>query len=191
MAGKGKRKRESEKSDPVDTPSVSPFVPGGGGPAPGGESQGQNGVDLSESREEEIELLTFQLANEIYAVDIHAVEEITKSTQITPVPRTFPCLKGIITLRGNVIPVFDMHVRLGLPPFVEGVKNRFIICKTENGRAAMWVDRVDGVVRLSTRSLEAPPSGIAADKAERIKQTARHSDRLLILLDVDRSLRID
>jgi len=140
---------------------------------------------------EELELLTFHLGNEEYAVDIMVIQEITKVTEITRIPRIPSYIKGIITLRGIVIPVFDMHTRLGLAPFVKGPRSRFIICATENGMVAMLVDRVNDVVRLMRQDLEATPPGVAAIDAGFIKNIAKQKDRLLILLEIDKVLRID
>ncbi len=140
---------------------------------------------------EEVELLTFNLEKEEYAVDIGVIREITKVTEMTRIPRIQSYLKGIITLRGNVIPVFDMRDRLGLAPFMKDVKNRFIICTTENGMVAMLVDRVNDVVRLVRHHLEAPPAGVVAIDAGFIKNIARYENRLLILLDIEKTLRID
>lgn len=145
----------------------------------------------SEALPEELELLTFNLEEEEYAVDIGVIREITKLTEITLIPRIQSYIKGIITLRGNVIPVFDMRARLGLAPFVNEPKSRFIICTTENGMVAMLVDRVNDVVRLMRRHLDPTPAGVAAVDAGFIKNIARHEDRLLILLDIEKTLQID
>lgn len=139
---------------------------------------------------EELELLTFNLAEEEYAVDIGVIQEITKLTEITIIPRIQSYIKGIITLRGNVIPVFDMRARLGLPPFVKEPKNRLIICTAEEGMVAMLVDRVNDVVRLVRQNLEDPPASVAAMDAGFIKNIARHDNRLLILLDIQKTLRM-
>ncbi|TAK03134.1 MAG: purine-binding chemotaxis protein CheW [Candidatus Manganitrophaceae bacterium] len=140
---------------------------------------------------EELELLTFNLSEEEYAVDIMVIQEITKLTDITHIPRIPSYIKGIITLRGHVIPVFDMHARLGLAPFVQGPRSRFIICTTENGMVAMLVDRVNDVVRLVRQELDAPPAGVAAIDAGFIRNIARQKDRLLILLEINKTLQID
>ncbi|MBI3805757.1 MAG: purine-binding chemotaxis protein CheW [Nitrospirae bacterium] len=140
---------------------------------------------------EEVELLTFNLAEEEYAVDIKLVQEISKMAEMTMLPRTPAYIKGIITLRGNVIPVFDIRSKLGLPAFVKGPKSRFIICTTEKGRAAMLVDQVNDVARLLRYRLEPPPAGVAASSSGFIRNIARHGDRLLILLETEKVLELD
>lgn len=147
--------------------------------------------ETSDVAPEALELLTFNLEDEEYAVDIGRIQEITKLTEITLIPRIQSYIRGIITLRGNVIPVFDMRARMGLAPFVNEPKSRFIICATENGTVAMWVDRVNDVVRLMRRHLEPTPTGVAAVDAGFIKNIARHENRLLILLDIEKTLQIN
>jgi len=141
--------------------------------------------------EDELELLTFSLAKEEYAIDILVIQEITKLTEITPIPRTPSYIHGIVTLRGNVIPVFDMHRRLQLDPFIESGKSRFVICQLKEGAVAITVDEVIDVVHLKKSRLEPPPSGIAANGGGFIKSIGRAKERLLILLDIEKALQIE
>ena len=158
---------------------------------PGGSDPSLTAEKSEPTVPEELELLTFNLAGEEYAVDIMVIQEITKLTAVTHIPRIPSYIKGIITLRGNVIPVFDMHARMGLDPFSKDPKSRFIICTTENGMVAMLVDRVNDVVRLMRHHLEVPPASVAANNAGFIKNIAKYDGRLLILLEVNKTLRID
>lgn len=170
--------------------SASDLSSGNGGPL------SEEGL-LSEEEEiaaddgEEMEVLTFNLDQEEYAVDIMMIQEITKLTDITPIPRTPGFIKGVVNLRGNIVPVFDLHKRLGLGPFLESHKNRFIICQTPSGAAAVMVDEVTDVIQLKKNRLEPPPSGGAAQSAGFIKNIGKFKERLLILLDVEKVLRMD
>lgn len=148
-------------------------------------------MEASPAEAEELELLTFFLAKEEYGIDIKMIQEITKITDITPVPRTPSYIHGIVTLRGNVIPVFNIHDRLKLDPFVEGSKSRFVICQLKEGAAAITVDAVTDVVHLKRNRLEPPPSGITANGGGYIKNIGRFKERLLILLDLQKALQID
>lgn len=181
---------EAAVVSPPIPPAAPAFAPEGG--LPGVDERESHAIEeAAEAPLEELELLTFNLADEEYAVDIGVIQEITKVMEMTHIPRIQPYIKGIITLRGNVIPIFDMRARLGLAPFVKGPENRFIICTTEQGRAAMLVDRVNDVVRQIRHTLESPPAGIVAMDAGFIKSIARYENRLLILLDMEKTLRID
>lgn len=194
-------KQQPEKQAAEGPPGVPEAATASSSPMPVSPSEGalspvdKNDLPLleeeTEAVPEELELLTFNLGEEEYAVEIGVIQEITKSTEITHIPRIQSDIKGIVTLRGNVIPVFDMHARLGLAPFVKGPQNRFIICAAEKGMAAMLVDRVNDVARLMRHTLEATPAGVAATDAGFIKKIARYDNRLLILLDIEKALRID
>ena len=140
---------------------------------------------------DELELLTFFLAKEEYAIDIMMIQEITKLTEMTPIPRTSSYIHGIVTLRGNVIPVFNLHERLKLDPFVARAKSRFVICQLKEGAAAITVDEVIDVIHLKKNRLEPPPSGVAAHGRGFIKNIGRSKERLLILLDVEKALHIE
>jgi purine-binding chemotaxis protein CheW len=156
-----------------------------------GESAGPEEKEESLSEEDELELLTFSLAKEEYAIDIMVIQEITKLTEITAIPRTPPYIHGIVTLRGNVIPVFNMHRRLKLDPFTERGKSRFVICQLKEGAVAIMVDEVIDVVHLKKSQLEPPPSGITANGGGFIKSIGRAKERLLILLDIEKALQVE
>lgn len=166
------------------------------GPTPPPPSSGEGPVQPEEREEsfpeeDELEMLTFYLAREEYAIDIMMIQEITKLTEITPIPRTPGYIHGIVTLRGNVIPVFNLHHRLKLDPFAENGKSRFVICQLKEGAVAITVDEVIDVVHLKKSRLEPPPPGIAANGGGFIKSIGRAKERLLILLDVEKVLQIE
>ena len=160
-------------------------------PSNGEESVRSEEIEGADSEEEELELLTFYLAKEEYAIDIMMIQEITKLTEITPIPRTPAYIHGIVTLRGNVIPVFNMHRRLKLDPFIEKGKSRFVICQLKEGAVAIMVDEVIDVVHLKKKQLELPPSGVAANEGGFIKSIGKAKERLLILLDVEKALQME
>ncbi len=141
--------------------------------------------------EEGVKVLTFWLANEEYAIDISVIEEITKPIPVTYVPRVPPYINGIVNLRGRVIPILNVHVRLGLAPIVPGNKNRFIVCRTELAEVGILADRVNDVVHLEKYQLEPPPAKIAASGSGFIKNIGRTGGRILIVLNGDKLLRID
>lgn len=176
-------------------PASPPDVPvEGNAPEPSGRQttiQSPVEAEISPADVDELELLTFFLANEEYAIDIMMIQEITKLTEMTPIPRTPSYIHGIVTLRGNVIPVFNLHDRLKLDPFLARRKSRFVICQLKEGAVAVTVDEVVDVVHLKKNRLEPPPSGVAANGGGFIKSIGRCKERLLILLDVEKALQMD
>ncbi|MBI3358655.1 MAG: purine-binding chemotaxis protein CheW [Nitrospirae bacterium] len=151
------------------------------------EGAGQGGLVKGDDA---VKALTFWLANEEYAIDISVIEEITRPIVVTTVPRVSPYIKGIVNLRGRVIPVLNMHVRMGLAAFVPGNKNRFIICRTEQSEVGIIADRVTDVVCFEKYQLEPPPAKITASGSGFIKNIGRVRERILIVLDTDKILRI-
>ncbi|MCX7559771.1 chemotaxis protein CheW [Sulfitobacter sp. F26204] len=104
-----------------------------------------------------IELLTFQLADQEYAFDIMSVREIRGWTHATPLPHAPPYTKGVINLRGTVLPVIDLCCRLGLPARVQNDRNVIIVVKTKDVKTGLLVDAVSDIVTVGVENLQAPP----------------------------------
>jgi purine-binding chemotaxis protein CheW len=134
-----------------------------------------------------LQLVTFRLAEEEYALDILTVREINRMMEITRVPRSPDFIEGVVNLRGNVIPIIDLRKRFGLPPREPDKSTRIIV--TEIGRRVVGfiVDTVTEVLRIRSDTVE-PPSEITGIDAEYIKGVGKVEDRLLILLDVEKVL---
>lgn len=136
------------------------------------------------------ELLGFMLADEEYALDILEIKEIIRLQTITPVPRTPDYLKGIITLRGVIVPVFDLRSRLGLKEAEHGPRTRIVVVYRGDEFAGMIVDSITQVMRVSEDRIEPPPPTIGTVEAEFIKGVTRHQERLIILLNLSRVLNV-
>jgi purine-binding chemotaxis protein CheW len=145
--------------------------------------------------EEPQEFLAFHLEAETYAIAIEDVREIVKVPLLTEVPRGQKGLLGVMNLRGEVLPVYDVKHRLGLidrSPVVTGPTDlprsaRVVLVRDDQGDAGVVVDRVDEVVKLLASRFEAPPAG-TTDR-DSIVGLARKGDVLYILLDVAQVLR--
>ena len=135
-------------------------------------------------------VLTFFLGHEEYAIDILFIEEITRPLSVTYVPRVPPYIMGVISLRGRVIPVLNLHVRLGLTAFALGKKTRFIICQMDDVEVGLVADKVNDVVSLDHYQLEPPPAKIAASGSGFIKNIGHIGERVLIVLDIEKVLQI-
>jgi purine-binding chemotaxis protein CheW len=145
--------------------------------------------------EEPQEFLAFRLESETYAIAIEDVREIVKVPLLTEVPRGQAGLLGVMNLRGEVLPVYDVKHRLGLvekSPVVTGPGDlprtaRVVLVRDEQGDAGVVVDGVDEVVKLLVSRFEAPPPG-TTDR-DSIIGIARKGEALYILLDVAQVLR--
>ena len=104
-----------------------------------------------------IELLTFRLAEQEYALDIMSVREIRGWTHATPLPHAPQYMKGVINLRGTVLPVMDLASRLGLPEREQSDRNVIIVVKFEDAMTGLLVDAVSDIVAVTSEDLQPPP----------------------------------
>jgi purine-binding chemotaxis protein CheW len=143
---------------------------------------------MAETREkgEQIELLGFMLSDEQYALDILEVKEIVRLHAITPVPRSPDWLKGIVTLRGVIVPIFDLRSKLGLAQIDHGPETRIVVVYRGEELAGLIVDSITQVMRLPVEAIEPPPQTIALVEAEYLRGVARFRDQLVILLNLPR-----
>jgi len=131
------------------------------------------------------QLVCFQVGGETYGVDIAAVHEIIRMQEITSVPRTPDFVEGVINLRGRVIPVIDLHKRLGLPAVNETQNSRIIVVEVEGVTVGMIVDSVSEVLRLAADRIDDPPAVIAGVDSAFIRGVGRLDDSLIILMDLN------
>ncbi|WP_305041844.1 chemotaxis protein CheW [Geoalkalibacter sp.] len=135
------------------------------------------------------EWLTFSLGNEVYALDINGVAEIIKPREVTEIPRVPPYVLGIISLRGLIVPVFDLKRRLRLGAAEQTATSRIIICQDKDLSAGLLVDSITQVVRIAERNIEPPPSMLPDLDADLVEGVGRHQGSFLILLNLDGILR--
>ncbi len=150
-------------------------------------------LPISEVRSEQLQqYLSFVLAGELYAVDILRVVEIRGWTPVTAVPNTQPYIKGILNLRGIVLPVFDLRDRFQLAPLPYDPTTVVIIVKVESrhGQKMMGivVDSVRSVVDIHKRELKERPDCGAAINSEFILNIASVGSEMVMVLDIDAML---
>ena len=135
------------------------------------------------------EVLSFALAGEEYGIDIMRLREIIRPRPVTEVPRAPASVLGIIGLRGEIIPVVDLRLRLrkgAAPPGPPPKDARVLIVSRDGGTYGLLVDLVHQVVRLREAEIEPPPAMLSAEGGELIAGIGRpRPDRLIILLDLD------
>ncbi len=142
----------------------------------------------SVSSGDEIQVVAFQLGKEEYAVDILHVQEINRLLDITRVPRAERNIEGVINLRGNIVPVINLHKKFNLQASGNDENKRIIVFQFEDLKAGIIVDEVSEVLRLNTQSIEATDRVYNSINADHIKGIAKVQDRLLILLDLQKIL---
>jgi purine-binding chemotaxis protein CheW len=133
----------------------------------------------------DIQLVVFKLGREEYGVSILQVQEIKRITEITRVPHSPDYIKGVMNLRGSVLPVIDLKKRLGLPPEEYTEDTRIIIIKVEEISVGMIVDAVSEVTTIDQNGIEPPQSVVGGIAADYLSGVGKLENRLLILLNTD------
>lgn len=148
------------------------------------------------SREEatgdSLHLVSFLLNREEYALDISQVQEIIKLSGWTRVPNAPRHVKGVINLRGRIIPVVDAKLKMGLHETpLDGRDARIIIVEAGGRVVGMAVDSVNQVLRLPSDVVEPPPDTVTGADDGYIKGVGKLSGRIIILLNVEKVLGKD
>ncbi len=132
-----------------------------------------------------VQMVSFMLEDIEYGIDILQVHEIIRIPEITRLPNTPPYIKGVINLRGSVVPVVNMRERFGLPPGVQGEQTRIIVIESGEKLIGLWVDSVYQVVRLPLANIDPPSELIEGISEEFIKGVGRLRNRLIIILNFE------
>jgi purine-binding chemotaxis protein CheW len=144
---------------------------------------------------ETTQYLTFNLGDEVFALEINKVREVLDYTTITKVPRMPDFLSGVINLRGNVVPVIDLRLKLGMSAIQKTVNTCIVIMEIEIDGEQMQigalVDQVQEVLSLEPSQVEPPPSIGTKLNTEFIRGMGKQDGEFLILLDIDRVLSSD
>lgn len=133
----------------------------------------------------EVQLVVFYLGREEYGVSILKVQEIKRMTDITRVPHTPDYIKGVMNLRGSVLPVIDLKKRLGLPPGEYTDDTRIIIVKIDDISVGLIVDAVSEVLAIPQENIEPPQTIIGGVTEVYISGVGKLENRLLILLKLE------
>jgi purine-binding chemotaxis protein CheW len=138
----------------------------------------------SYSQDDEIQVVAFNLGKEEYAVDILNVQEIERVLNITRVPRSTNYIEGVVNLRGNIIPIINLHKKFNLQAEGNEEEKRIIVFQFDDLKAGIIVDEVSEVLRLGKEDIEETGKVYGSINAEHIKGVAKVNSRLLILLDI-------
>jgi purine-binding chemotaxis protein CheW len=146
-------------------------------------------TDQADDADQDNKFLQFELDSEFYGISITKVREINALMDITAVPQTPVFMKGLINLRGKVVPVLDLRLKFGLDEAAYDKRTSIIVIefKSIHGLVQMGiiVDTVSEVISLSERQIEPAPNFGSRLKIEYIKGVAKIHDRVVIILDID------
>ena len=138
---------------------------------------------------EQLELLTFHIAGQQYAVDIEHIVEIVPTRDATRVPNAHESIVGILSLRGTIVTIVDVRQTLRHPPSgALGPDARVVVVQYGGETLGFVVDRVVRVVKVNRTAVEPHPIVHSSEQSEAIRGVFRHADALTILLDFDKLL---
>ncbi|HWU77720.1 MAG TPA: chemotaxis protein CheW [Rhodanobacter sp.] len=145
--------------------------------------------DNNQDAAQTLQQLTFSLADEEYGVDILAVREIRGWTQVTRIPQTPVHLLGVLNLRGAIVPIMDLRLRFGLEREAYGDNTVVIVVALGERLFGIVVDAVSDVIDINASAIKPVPDMGAVVDTRYLKGIATHSERMVMLLDVERLMR--
>ncbi|MEB3101142.1 chemotaxis protein CheW [Ferviditalea candida] len=138
---------------------------------------------------EELKVIVFKLNNEEYGVEVDKVQTIERMLPMTRVPKTPAFVKGVINLRGVVVPIIDLRERFGLPQTEETPNTRIINVAVKDIEVGMIVDSANDVIDIDSDSITDPPEVVGGIRAKYLRGVAKlASDRLLVMLNLEEVL---
>lgn len=149
---------------------------------------------LAQGVEEQADLqqyLSFQLGLEEYALDITQISEIIKYRPLTEIPRVPDFILGIISLRGVVVPIFDLKKRFTLGAAELTSASRIVVCRHGEMTAGLLVDRINQVITISEGSMEPPPAVLSGIDRELVRSVGRFQGRMVIVLQLSSVLDVE
>ena len=139
--------------------------------------------------------LTFRLGDELFALDVIQVREVLDLCQITKVPRSPEFMRGVINVRGSVVPVADLRLKFGMSKTDTSVSTRIIVMELmiegEKTVIGSLADSVHEVLELDPSQIEGTPGIGSRWRTEFIRGIGKHNNEFIIILDIDRIFSTD
>ncbi|HTG68421.1 MAG TPA: chemotaxis protein CheW, partial [Candidatus Udaeobacter sp.] len=138
---------------------------------------------------EELKVIVFALGNEEYGIEVDKVRTIERLSPITRVPKTAAFIKGVINLRGVVVPVIDLRGRFNLPETPATENSRIIVVVAADIEVGFIVDSANDVIDIDSDTIDLPPEIVGGIKAKYLRGIAKLGEgRLLIMLNLSEVL---
>ncbi len=142
--------------------------------------------DIKNNFEEQVQLVSFNLGQEEFGIDILKVQEINRMVKITKVPQAPSYVEGVINLRGKVIPVIDLRRKFSLAESEYDQNTRIVVADVSGHVIGMVVDAVSEVLRIPRSTMEPPPEIVTGVDSEYISAVVKLEEKLLIFLDISK-----
>jgi len=135
-----------------------------------------------------LQLVCFKVDNELFGLEILKIQEIIRLPDITRLPKAPAFIKGVINLRGNIIPVVDLREKLGLAERKTSKMTRAIVVENEHKKIAVIVDEVANVLRVKGGAVSSAPAFVSKVAEEYIDGVVEYEQQLVIILRIDKIL---
>lgn len=133
-----------------------------------------------------LQLVSFEVGKELFALPIMKIQEIIRLTNIVAIPKSPDFVKGVINLRGKVIPVIDLKEKFDVDSPTDENKARIVVAEVQGLVVGMIVDAVSEVMQTESGSFEEPPSIVSGVNQKFIQGIVKKGEQLLIVVDVDK-----
>jgi purine-binding chemotaxis protein CheW len=134
------------------------------------------------------QFLTFQLGDELYGVDILRVQEIKGYTTVTKIPNTPPHIKGVLNLRGTIVPIVELRTKFGMPTIDYTMFTVIVVVVVKEKIMGLVVDAVSDVLNIDRKDIQPPPQFGAKVDVSFLNGIGKSGDKLVALLNMDRLL---
>ncbi len=134
------------------------------------------------------QFLTFQLGEELYGVDILRVQEIKGYTAVTKIPNTPSHIKGVLNLRGTIVPIVELRTKFGMPTIDYTMFTVIVVVVVKEKIMGLVVDAVSDVLNIDKKDIQPPPQFGATVDISFLNGIGKSGDKLIALLDMDRLL---
>jgi purine-binding chemotaxis protein CheW len=137
------------------------------------------------------QFLTFNLGEELYGVDILRVQEIKGYTAVTKIPNTPPHIKGVLNLRGTIVPIVELRTKFGMPTMDYTAFTVIIVVVVRDKVMGLVVDAVSDVLNIDRKDIQSTPQFGARVDVSFVNGIGKSGDKLVALLDMDRLLTVE
>lgn len=140
------------------------------------------------SRADASQFLTFSLGDELYGIDILRVQEIKGYSAVTKIPNTPPHIKGVLNLRGTIVPIVELRTKFGMPTIDYTAFTVIIVVVVQDKVTGLVVDAVSDVLDVEKKAIQSVPDFGTKVDVTFLSGIGKSGDKLVSLLDIDRLL---
>lgn len=137
---------------------------------------------------ERVPMLGVRVGTDSFALDVSRVLEVSRPSTLTRVPAAPEHVRGLMNLRGRILPVIELSTRLGMPAATETPSSRVVVAELRGRRIGLWIDEALGVIRPAREALAPPPTEVRSPLSEFVVATVPREAGVMLVLDLDELL---